>query len=560
MNPLPAAPVLGNQYRSDRVLQTWLSQGLPGSVREAIHADLDALGEHAAQAWAEARSRTAAKPVLTQWNAWGERIDRIESTPVWQRGNELAARFGLVAAGHEPGHGEYARCDQFARIYLHHVASEFHTCPLAMTDGAATALKASGNEALIARAVPRLTSRDPAQLWLSGQWMTELQGGSDVGNSETEARRGDDGQWRLHGRKWFTSAVIGEMALTLARPQGAGPGADALAMFYLETRDAAGHWNGIRVDRLKDKLGTHELPTAEIHLEGTIATPVGARDHGVRLITPVLNVTRTWNAVCALATMRRCIALATAYAHQREAFGRRLIEHPLHAATLADMQAGFEAAFQLVFHVAHLLGRSECGVASKRELALLRILTPMAKLWTGKLAVQVASETCEAFGGAGYIEDTGIPQLLRDAQVFPIWEGTTNVLALDALRAIASVGFEPVLESAAALLDEAQLHAPSSALEASLRGIRAALAQTSEWLPRQATHPQAMQAGARGFAITVARVFAAALLCRNAAQASARPGDARAAQALARFIAQGLGDLRSFEPGPAVDLLDPPAN
>jgi alkylation response protein AidB-like acyl-CoA dehydrogenase len=522
---------------------------LPAPMLRSIEADLEALGGIAADAWHVARSRSAVKPNLTRWDAWGERIDRIESTPVWQQGASIAARYGLVAAGHESTYGEFARCDQFARIYLHHVASEFHTCPLAMSDGAATALKASGNAELIARAVPRLTSRDPDRLWLSGQWMTELGGGSDVSRTETEARRGADGEWRLFGRKWFTSAVIGEMALTLARPQGAGPGADALAMFLVETHDAAGRWNGIQVDRLKDKLGTQELPTAEIHLLGALATPVAGIDHGVRLIAPMLNVTRTWNAVCALATMRRCLALATAYAYQRQAFGRRLIDHPLHRATLADMQAEFEAAFQLVFHLTHLLGRNESGVASEGERAMLRLLTPLAKLWTGKLAVRIASETCEAFGGAGYIENTGIPQLLRDAQVFPIWEGTTNVLALDSLRAIASVGIEPLFESAAGLLDEAACSAQAT----SLAQIRLALEQIREWLPRQS------EAGARGLALSLARTCAAALLARNAAQAASGGAHGPGMHALQRFVAIGLTDLRDVEPDHALALLDRPS-
>lgn len=527
-------------------------------MRSAINDDLDALGAHAAQAWEDARSRTAAKPVLTQWDAWGERIDRIESTPVWQQGATMAARYGLVAAGHESTHGEFARCDQFARVYLHHIASEFYTCPLAMTDGAATALKASGNEALIKHALPHLISRDPDHLWLSGQWMTELTGGSDVGNTETEARPAGNGRYRLHGRKWFTSAVIGEMALTLARPQGAGEGADALALFYLETHDEKGRWNGIRIDRLKDKLGTRELATAEIHLDGALATPVDGLVRGVRLITPMLNVTRTWNAVCALATMRRCIVLATSYAHQREAFGRPLIHHPLHTTTLADMQAEFEAAFQLVFHVTHLLGRSECGVATDNELSLLRLLTPLAKLWTGKLAVKIASETCESFGGAGYIENTGIPQLLRDAQVYPIWEGTTNVLALDCLRAIGNVGVEPLLESANTLLAEILKAKASANLESQAMNVCSALKQASEWLHRNAASPDTLQAGARGLALTLARSMAAVLLCRQAAYAIKETGDMRPSQALARFVSAGLIDLPVSSSSQALDLLDPP--
>jgi len=147
---------------------------------------------------------------------------------------------------------------------------------LAMTDGAATALKASGNQALIDRAVGHFLSRDARNLWLSGQWMTETPGGSDVGRTETVARQGSDGEWRLHGRKWFSSAVVGEAALALARPEGAAAGTSGLALFYVETRDAEGRWQGLVINRLKDKLGTRELPTAEVELDGTWAVRLGA--------------------------------------------------------------------------------------------------------------------------------------------------------------------------------------------------------------------------------------------------------------------------------------------
>lgn len=529
MRFIQPAPQLPNQYRDDRTLQSFLRRALPESVHKAIDSDLDALGAHAAQAWHTARATKPAEPVLTQWDAWGTRIDRIELTPAWQRGAELAARHGLVAAGHETTHGEHARVDQFARVYLHHVASEFFTCPLAMSDGAATALKASGNAALIKRALPHLLARDPAELWLSGQWMTETAGGSDVGLTDTIARCDDAGQWRLHGRKWFTSAVIGQMALALARPEGAASvGTDALALFYIETRDAEGRWNGIRVDRLKDKLGTRELPTAEIELEGTPASPVGALDHGVRLIAPMLNVTRTWNAVCALATMRRCLALSLDYARRREAFGRALIEQPLHRATLAALQAEFEAALGLVFFVAGLLGRVERG--DDGDKGLLRLLTPLAKLWTGKLAVRIASESCEAFGGAGYIENTGLPLMLRDAQVYPIWEGTTNVLALDTLRALATTGLAPLRSAIDTLLAEAG---------GDPCGIRATLDSAARWLEGQARDRDGLEAGARGLSYTLARSLAAALLARHATWAEAQ-GDRRPRAALQLFSSHGL--------------------
>lgn len=157
-------PVLGNQYRDDRVLRDHLRRVLPATVLEAGTAEYDELGADAARAWSDARARTPEQPRLVQWDAWGMRIDRIETTATWRRGAAMAARYGLVAAGHEARHGAHARIDQFVRVYLHHVASEFHTCPLAMSDGAATALKASGNATLCARVLPRLFSRDPAKI------------------------------------------------------------------------------------------------------------------------------------------------------------------------------------------------------------------------------------------------------------------------------------------------------------------------------------------------------------------------------------------------------------
>jgi alkylation response protein AidB-like acyl-CoA dehydrogenase len=530
MDFVQASPELANQYIDDRILRAHLVRALPSATLAAIEPDLEALGALAAQAWRDARSRVPSEPTLVQWDAWGERIDRIELTPVWRDGAARTARYGFVAAGHDTRLGGFARIDQFARVYLYHVASEFYTCPLAMSDGAATALKASGNRALIERAVPHLLARDPSQVWLSGQWMTETAGGSDVGSTETIARRGGDGRWRLCGRKWFTSAVVGEMALTLARPEDGAKragAAEGLALFYVETRDADGRWNGIRIDRLKDKLGTRELPTAEIYLENALAEPVGELAHGVRLIAPVLNVTRTWNTICALATMRRCIALAADYARRRHAFGRPLIEQPLHAATLASLHAEFAAAFELGFCVVALLGKTEAGVASDDERALLRLLTPLAKLWTGKLAVRIASETCEAFGGAGYIENTGIPQLLRDAQVYPIWEGTTNVLALDALRVLAKGGVDPFRRVVEGILRETRAHP---------QAIDPALAASARWLHEH--DGAALEAGARGLALTLARTFAAALLAR-----ARDGGDEEAGAALALFLDHGLDRL-----------------
>ena len=303
-----------------------------------------------------------------------------------------------------------------------------------MTDGAARTLLNSGNQTLIDRAVPHLTSRSPAEFWTSGQWMTEITGGSDVGLSQTVARPETNGGWRLYGDKWFTSAISSHIALTLARPEGNSAGGRGLALFYLELRDESGRLRNIEINRLKDKLGTRKVPTAELTLAGTPAQLVQGTTDGVRNIAPLLNITRLWNGISAVSLMRRGVALALDYARKRTAFGAPLAEKPLHVDTLAGFQAETEAAFYLAFRVAELTGRSETGEASEGEMLLLRLLTPIMKLTTGKQAVAVASEVLEAFGGAGYVEDTGLPTILRDAQVLPIWEGTTNVLSLDVLR------------------------------------------------------------------------------------------------------------------------------
>lgn len=535
MTFIQSAAEPGHPFRDDRVLRAHLERCLPAPVLAAITSELDELGTHAAQAWRRERERSVREPVLTQWDAQGRRIDRIELTPTWHESREIAARFGLVAAGHEATFGEHGRTHQFAMVYLHHVASAFFTCPLAMTDGAATCIAAAANTDLLARAWPRWLSRDPQTFWISGQWMTETTGGSDVGDSETIARRDDEGGWRLYGRKWFTSAVHADTALALARIDGSGGGADALTLFYLEPRDANGRWRDLVINRLKPKLGTRELPSAETELLGVSAIPVAGPGHGVRTIAPMLNVTRSWNAVCAIATMRHAIALARDYAMRRHAFGKRLIEHPLHQTTLAAMQADFEAAFQLTFHVVGLLGRAQQGTADDAQTALLRLLTPLAKLWTGKLAVAITSEAIECLGGAGYIEDSGLPQLLRDAQVLPIWEGTTNVLSLDVIRVLrnpAALGawrtaFDALLGEA----DTAELAAAAAALRA----------QSGELAARLAAEPERLQAAARELAFGLARQFAAALLLRQAAWSLAHDGDGRAAAAARRFIAGCTG-------------------
>jgi len=528
-------PTLGNQYEDDRVLRSYLARVFPIDVLREIEGSLAEMGRLAGVDLYQLQlADRLNEPRLTQWDAWGNRIDKIELTPLWRVAERIAAEHGVVATAYEQKHGSLSRVHQCALAYLFTPSTDIYSCPLAMTDGAARTLLGSGNQALIDRALPHLTARDANEFWTAGQWMTELTGGSDVGLSETVAKPDANG-YRLYGRKWFTSAISSQIALTLARPEGNPPGGRGLALFYLETRDEHGRPRNIEINRLKDKLGTRKVPTAELNLVGTPAQLVKGTTDGVRNIAPVLNITRLWNGISAVALMRRGVALASDYAGKRVAFGAPLSEKPLHADTLAGLEAESEAAFHLAFYVAELTGQSETHEISEDDALLLRLLTPVMKLTTGKQAVMVASEVLECFGGAGYVEDTGLPVLLRDSQVLPIWEGTTNVLALDTLRAIDSL--RPLQLAVTRCLETVRDHDLADAV----RVARTSLDHATSWLAeaRSAGQP-ALEAGARRFALTLGRTMELSLLIKHAQWSHDQEQDRQSTAAARRFAQSGV--------------------
>jgi acyl-CoA dehydrogenase len=644
-------PNLRNQYEADRVLRSYLARVLPSAMLNEIEPSLRDMGQLAAGTLYQMQlADRLNEPTLTRWDAWGNRVDRVEVTALWREAERIAVEFGLVAIPYERKHGNLSRVHQCALAYLFTPSTDIYSCPLAMTDGAARTLLNSKNQNLIDRAIPHLITRNPADFWTAGQWMTEITGGSDVGLSQTVAIKSPGGNrvstnfqnitrsvhgfseaqpnnqhpefdgWRLHGTKWFASAITSQMALTLARPEGNPPGGRGLALFYIETRDGEGRLRNIQIERLKDKLGTRKVPTAELTLTGTPAELVKGSTDGVKNITPLLNITRLWNGISAVALMRRGVALAVDYSGRRSAFGAPLSEKPLHIDTLAGLQAETEAAFHLAFYVAELTGRAEnddrSGCDSDRvsmppdsatnvqgpmfEAALLRLLTPVMKLTTGKQAVAVLSEVIEAFGGAGYVEDTGLPQLLRDAQVLPIWEGTTNVLSLDTLRALGTAGSAGIkaltaAESlpAAAQVDEAlsntqgvvnnqalglhlsdSFQAYKSAVTDCLRDARdpdlkdaaqtvvRAMGQAERWL-EQTTDNMRLEAGARRFAMTLGRTMELALLIKQAqwsrdhelgADMMGRPRRDAPIAAVRRFANSGIDLLADHLPEDAREL------
>jgi alkylation response protein AidB-like acyl-CoA dehydrogenase len=544
-------PTLGDGWRDDVLLRGYLESHLAPSTLEAVRGELEHLGAlGSGELYAAQRADLEHEPRLVQWDAWGHRVDHIELTPLWHRAKGLTAEHGLVATAYDTALGADARLVHLAKNHLVQPSLDVWSCPLAMTDGATRTLLDLGNVELIERAVPRLTARDPALAWTSGQWMTERTGGSDVGRSETVARpvTGADGRvegWRLHGVKWFTSATTSEMALTLARPEGHPEGSRGLALFYLELRDADGRLQNLEINRLKDKLGTRKVPTAELTLSGVPATPVAGLFEGVKKITSMLNVTRLWNTMAAAWGMRRAVALATAYARRRVAFGALLAEKPLHRETLFEMIAETDGASIFAMRLAGLVGRMERGLADERELELVRVLTPIAKLTTGKQGVRVTSEALEAFGGAGYVEDTGLPRMLADAQVLPIWEGTTNVLSLDTLRALAKGAPRDALADE---LRRALRAAEGPAAGDVVAQVEATVRRAFGWLEAHAARPAELEAGARGFALTMGRCYEAALLLEHAARRAERPDGPRALAVARRFVAAGLDQLVAHPP------------
>jgi alkylation response protein AidB-like acyl-CoA dehydrogenase len=538
----------GDPYPDDAVLRSWLDRLLGPDRSAAAAPRLEALGRDIVKSLRVAHADAEAHPpTLTRYDPWGARVDRVDTAPGWETQRRAAARHAVVAMPFlreaRELFGTGARVVQHAVLHLYAPESATFSCPVAMSDGAAALLsRPEVDPALRDAWLPRLISTDPDTAVTSGQWMTESQGGSDISRSQTSARETPDG-WRLSGEKWFCSAADSAMAIALARPAGAGAGSRVLAPFLVPRyAPDGGPAPGVRLHRLKDKLGTRAVPTAEIGLDDAYAHPVGdPTQPGLHRMMTVVLVARLHNAAAAAGGMRRGLDYAKAYAAGRTVAGGRLADNPLHRATLSGLAVYAHAAYALTAHAFGLLGRVEVDGDPVAE-AELRLVAPLAKLATGRWAVAAASEYLECFGGAGYVEDTGVPRLLRDAQVLPIWEGTTNVLSLDVLRATArDEGVKEVLARVDAATD-ASGGALAGTLAESRAGVGAALAAAAG----APTTPR-VAAGARDLALRLADLLTAALLAEHAAHpaGAGTPGVAEAAHLWA------AGRLRREDTGPA---------
>ncbi|KAG8596626.1 hypothetical protein GDO81_001997 [Engystomops pustulosus] len=544
-------PRLGNQFLEDSILQSYLRRHLPPVVLKEASQDLGRFGQRIVDELDTlGRECELSPPHLEHYDAWGRRVDRIITCPAWKKMKEVSAEEGLVAAAYERKFSSWSRLIQIVKLYLYTPSSGYFSCPLAMTDGAAKVIESLGRPDALQDAFRNLTSRDPKRFWTSGQWMTERKGGSDVAyGTETVARAQADGTYKLYGYKWFTSATDSDMTLTLGRVEDAQgqiiPGTKGLSLFYLEVRNAKGQLNGIEVQRLKDKLGTKQVPTAELLLDGVKALRISPEGRGVASISNMLTITRIHNTVAAASAMRRVINLAREYASKRFVFGSLIKDHPLHMQTMARMEVKARGAFFLLMETARLLGLEETNMATEQDQHLLRLLTPIAKLYTGKQAVAVISEGLECFGGQGYMEDTGLPAILRDAQVLTIWEGTTNILSLDVLRSVMKSQGQVLSAFFASAQEKLEASSTIPTLSKSTSRLLQALENLKDFTQKAGMRGNGfMELAARDFAYSLAKIYIGCLFVDHAAWAGATESDVYCAE---RWSEQDLCPVHTAE-------------
>lgn len=447
-------------------------------------------------------------PTLIERDRAGNAVHQIEYHPAYRRLEDIGYReFNLVSCKYDPelrGRGVAQRVG-FLRSMIFSMGESGMLCPLCMTDGVARVLEKSGDEALAKEVIPQLCFGEGEPRATGAMFLTEKAGGSDVGANETVARE-DGGGWVLSGEKWFSSNVDAEWILALARPEGGAPGTRGLGLFLIER--AAQTSETFSIARLKDKLGTRTMPTGEVILADAPARLVGPLDAGFKQMANMLNLSRLYNAAISVGLMGRAWIDATSYAKQRKTFGKPVAEHPLAAEVLETMRDEYAGSLAMVLEAAQAMDRADSG--DSEAGALLRALTPLIKLFTAKVAVAMASEAVEFLGGNGYVEDWPAAKLLRDAQVLPIWEGTTNILSLDLVRVASKGGLAPLVARARAALAASSAPSLAGAREAAKLRLNAAEAGFNELAGGASPRP------ARRLAMSLARAVETALLLEAA--------------------------------------------
>lgn len=428
-----------NLFTSDTTLQALLPLYLSDALRKQLHARLQTLGALAGgRLNALAESADKNPPQLKMRSRTGSDRQSIIKHPAYSEMEQLAfGDFAMAALSHRadlPGWpGPCPPLVKYLFTYLF-VQAEFGLmCPVSMTDSLARTLKKFGSPMLTQRYLPRLTSLDAATRLQGAMFMTEQDAGSDIAATTALAVPAQD-HYLLYGEKWFCSNPDAGLAMVLARIEGAPGGIKGVALFLLPRTLEGGAANAYRILRLKDKLGTRSMASGEIRLEGAQAWLVGEAGRGFVQMADMINNSRLSNGVRSAGLMQRAVSEAFYIARQRRAFGKTLIEQPLMRRQLLKILLPCEQARSMVLQSAEILRRADGG--DKQAYALLRILTPLIKFRACRDARKVTADAMEVRGGCGYIEEWGDPRLFRDAQLGSIWEGTSNIVALDVRRAI----------------------------------------------------------------------------------------------------------------------------
>jgi alkylation response protein AidB-like acyl-CoA dehydrogenase len=463
-----------NLYRADPMADPLFGLYLPRPLFEHLRPHLDRLGALAGGPLDELAS-TADRhpPTLSVRTRRGADERRVVKHPAYVELERVAfCDFGLAAMSHRAGvlgwDAPMPASAKYALTYLL-VQAEFGLCcPVSMTDSLARTLRRYGDPALVERVLPLVTATDLDALHQGAMFMTEQGAGSDVAGTATLARQDADGGWALHGDKWFCSNPDAGFAMVLARsePPDTHPGLKGVSLFLLPRTRPDGTPNAYRILRLKDKLGTRSMASGEIRLEGALAWLVGERGRGFQQMADMVNNSRLSNGVRAAGLMRRALTEALHVARHRIAFGRPLAEMPLMRRQLAKMALRTEQARTMVFQTAAALERADRDGGEAATLA--RIMTPLIKFRACRDARVVTGDAMEVRGGCGYIEEWSDARLLRDAHLGSIWEGTSNIVALDVLRAVRRDGALPALRAHvdALLADGEPCPAATAALQA----------------------------------------------------------------------------------------------
>lgn len=461
-----------NAFEEDGEFEALLRLYLPEDLLQHLRPHLLRLGELAGGPL-DALANTADQhpPTLEHRTRTGVDQQRILKHPAYVEMERLAfGEFGLAAMSHRAGvlgwPATMPAAAKYAMTYLF-VQAEFGLCcPLSMTDSLSRTLRKFGTPELVERYLPALLTQDLDGLAQGAMFMTEQGAGSDIAATATMAHRdGDD--WKLTGDKWFCSNPDAALAMVLARVEGAPEGMRGVSLFLLPRTRQDGTPNAYRIIRLKDKLGTRSMASGEIRLEGATAYLVGELGRGFVQMADMVNNSRLSNGVRAAGMMRRAAAEALFIARHRKAFGRRLVDMPLMKRQLAKIILPGEQARTMMFQAADALRRSDSGDAA--AYPLVRILTPLLKFRACRDARRVTGDAMEVRGGCGYIEEWSDPRLVRDAHLGSIWEGTSNIVAQDVIRAIVrESSLEVLREHLKGLLQRSRIHA---AVEAQLSGL-----------------------------------------------------------------------------------------